>query len=182
MPQEETQPISQSSTNEKETVQAGLEEGELYLYRKGTLERVQRDETDTLRRIKIAEEAFNEVLILLLGLRGLMGGFKPGIELICSAVLHHYAQSADAQDVVRRYGAEVFSNHGKTELILFAVLIPRISRQIPKRPFQVCGEWCPQTLPMVSTPIDARAHIPDVVINTKHTSEHPVASCRRHTA
>src|SRR3569623_670202 len=112
MPQEETQPISQSSTNEKETVQAGLEEGELYLYRKGTLERVQRDETDTLRRIKIAEEAFNEVLKLQKGLRGPMGGFKPGIELICSAVLHHYAQSADAQDVVRRYGAEVFSRRG----------------------------------------------------------------------
>lgn len=110
MPQEETQPISQSSRNE--TVQDGLEEGELYIYRKGTLERVQRDEADTLRRIKIAEEAFNEVLKLQKGLRGPMGGFKPGIELICSAVLHHYAQAADAQDVVRRYGTLVFSRRG----------------------------------------------------------------------
>ena len=41
-----------------------------------------------------------------------MGGFKPGIELICSAVLQHYTQAADAQDVVRRYGAEVFSRRG----------------------------------------------------------------------
>ena len=49
MPQEETQPISQSSRDE--TVQVGLEEGELYIYRKGTLERQQRDEAYTLRRI-----------------------------------------------------------------------------------------------------------------------------------
>src|SRR3569832_678220 len=129
MPQEETQPISQSSRDE--TVQVGLEEGELYIYRKGTLERLQRDEAYTLRRIMIAEEAFNEVLKLQKGLRGPKGGFKPGIELICSAVLHHYAQSADAQDVVRRYGAEVFSRRGRTEFILLAVLILRIHRQRP---------------------------------------------------
>lgn len=48
-----------------------------------------------MRRIKIAEEHFNEVLKLQKGVHGRMGGFKPGIELICSAVLHHYARAAD---------------------------------------------------------------------------------------
>ena len=96
----------------RETMQDGLEEGELYLYRKGNLERIQRDEEDTLRKVRIAEEAFNAVLTLQKTLRRPMGGFKPGIELICSAVLHHYTQASDVQEVVRQYGAKVFNSRG----------------------------------------------------------------------
>src|SRR3569832_724327 len=96
----------------RETMQDRLEEGELYVYRKGNLERFQRDEEDTLRMVRIAEEAFNAVLTLQKTLRRPMGGFKPGIELNCSAVLHHYMQASDVQEEVRQYVAKDFNSRG----------------------------------------------------------------------
>lgn len=86
-----------------------LEEGELYVYRKGLLQHVERDEEDTLHRIRITDDAFNQVSKLQRALRTAMQGYRPGIEIIASAVLQHYTQASDALEVVRRYGEQLYA-------------------------------------------------------------------------
>lgn len=88
-----------------------LEEGELYVYRKGTLEHVQRDEEDTSHRIRITDDAYQQILNLQRTLRGAMNGYRPNIEIIASAVLFNYAQIPDAVSAVRTYGRNLFAQH-----------------------------------------------------------------------
>src|SRR3569833_4693019 len=92
----------------RETMQDRLEEGELYVYRKGNLERIQRDEEDTLRKVRIAEEAFNAVLTLQKTLRRPMGGFFFGFVLFCLSVLFFFLLVCVVLVVVCFFGVLVF--------------------------------------------------------------------------
>src|SRR3569833_1469156 len=86
-----------------------LEEGELYVYRKGQLEHVPRDEEDTSHRIRITGDAYLAIVDLQRILRPAMNGYRPNLEIISSAELGLYAQAPDAVEGVRRYGEHLFA-------------------------------------------------------------------------
>ena len=88
-----------------------LEEGELYVYRKGVLEHLHRDEEDTSHRIRVTDDAYQKIVELQRTLRVAMNGYRPNIEIISSALLRHYAQAPDALKVVRSYGEQLFAQH-----------------------------------------------------------------------
>jgi hypothetical protein len=65
----------------------GLDEGELYVFKQGQLEHVKRDPDDTMRRVRITEEAYQRAMTIGKAMRQRLGGYKPEVSLIGSAVL-----------------------------------------------------------------------------------------------
>ena len=85
-----------------------LEEGSLYVYKKGTLREVETDPEDLMKRIKITPDAFVDVTNLQRGMRKALQGYRPDISIICSALLANAAQSSEAPNIVRRYVLEMY--------------------------------------------------------------------------
>ncbi len=85
-----------------------LEEGCLYTYRKGELHEVQTDPDDIMKKVKITESAFAEVIKLQRSLRREMQGYKPDVHLICSALIEHAANLEDVHQIVRRFCLRLF--------------------------------------------------------------------------
>jgi hypothetical protein len=87
----------------------GLVEGALYVARSGRLERLERDEDDGMKRVRITGEAYERALTLGKRMRGALGGYRPDIALVVSALVMHACQDADtASQAVRTYVQAVF--------------------------------------------------------------------------
>ena len=96
-----------------------LKEGELYTLRRGLLQPIrQRDEADTLRRIRILEEAYDAAYALARALRQSMRGYRPDPALVVSALVMHAAQKPDAQAIVQQYLQTLFGKTAATSSAL----------------------------------------------------------------
>jgi len=65
----------------------GFDEGELYVFKRGQLEHVERDPDDNRRKVRLTEEAYQCAVTVGKAMRQRLGGYKPEVSLIVSAVL-----------------------------------------------------------------------------------------------
>ena len=84
-----------------------LEEGELYVVKNGELEHIQRDPEDTMRKVRLTEEAVTSVMLVQRKMRKEMQGYKPDMALVASALVSHAAKLPEAPRVVRMYLTEL---------------------------------------------------------------------------
>jgi len=95
-------------TNEEDETE--LEEGELYVYKKGVLEHVQRDPDDNLRKVRILDGAYEKAVMVQRSMRSKLNGYKPDITMVISALIETGASDASAAaDVVKSYAKRIFS-------------------------------------------------------------------------
>jgi len=86
-----------------------LEEGELYAYRKGKLEKLARIE-DGMRKVRITEAAYEMAMDVGQDMREELKGYRPDAALIVSALIEHGNQGLEQKkDAVRRFVKELFS-------------------------------------------------------------------------
>ncbi len=85
-----------------------LEEGCLYVYKKGVLEEIQTDPDDLMRKIKITPDAFAVISELQNQLRQQMSGYRPDVSTICSALLKNAAAEDNAIAVIRQFVLEIY--------------------------------------------------------------------------
>ena len=87
-----------------------LEEGELYVLKKGVLEHLQRDPDDNLRKIRITDDAFETLVNVQRSMRKNLNGYKPDITVVCSAIIKHGASDVEqAQVAVKDYVQKIFN-------------------------------------------------------------------------
>ncbi len=86
-----------------------LEEGCLYAYKRGQLHAIETDPDDVMKKVRITEAAFAEVVRLQRRMRKDMQGYKPDIALVCSALLEHLASLDNASEVVREFCLHLFN-------------------------------------------------------------------------
>ncbi len=98
--------MKQTSTGARE---GELEEGELYAYRKGKLEKLPRIE-DGMRKVRITEAAYAMAMEVGQEMREELKGYRPDAALIVSALIEHGNQGLEQKkDAVRRFVKELFS-------------------------------------------------------------------------
>ena len=87
-----------------------LEEGELYVVKKGVLEHIQRDPDDNLRKIRITDSAFETAVNVQRSMRKNMNGYKPDITMVISALVEDSASDIDRSvSVVKGYAQRMFT-------------------------------------------------------------------------
>ncbi len=87
-----------------------LEEGELYVVKKGVLEHLQSDPDDNLRKIRITDSAFETAVVVQRNMRKSLNGYKPDITMVISALVENAAcDSEKAMMVVKEYAQKMFS-------------------------------------------------------------------------
>lgn len=85
-----------------------LEEGEVYVCRRGRLERIERD-ADDMRKIRITDEAYQATMHLGKGMRSGLVGYKPDVALIASALVIVASRDPDqARATVRDFVLKMF--------------------------------------------------------------------------
>lgn len=87
---------------------SSLEEGALYVFKKGVLQEIEVDPDDTMRKIKITDSAFKGVVDVQKKMRSVMNGFKPDVSTVCSALLKEAAMYPDVVEIVKRFCLEMY--------------------------------------------------------------------------
>ena len=88
-----------------------LEEGELYVFKKGVLEHIQKDPEDNLKKVRILDDAFEKAVTIQRGMRSKLNGYKPDLTMVISALIETGASDADhAANVVKSYAKRMFSD------------------------------------------------------------------------
>jgi hypothetical protein len=85
-----------------------LEEGALYVFKKGVLQEIEVDPDDTMRKIKVTDSAFKGVVEVQKKMRSAMNGFKPDVSTVCSALLKEAATSPYVVEIVKRFCLEIY--------------------------------------------------------------------------
>lgn len=85
-----------------------LEEGALYVFKKGVLQEIEVDPDDTMRKIKITDSAFKGVVEVQKKMRSVMNGFKPDVSTVCSALIKEASTSPDVVDIVKRFCLDMY--------------------------------------------------------------------------
>lgn len=85
-----------------------LEDG-LYTARGGTLAKLDFDAEDTTKKLRVSETVFKQVQSVQRQMRQALGGYKPDIALVASAMLVSAAQDPAIADKVREYAKSVFT-------------------------------------------------------------------------
>jgi len=99
-----------SKENYVEEADCELEEGELYVMKKGVLEHLQRDPEDNLRKIRITDDGYKALVEIQRGMRKSLKGYKPDLTIVCSAILENAASDPEgATTVVKEYAQNVFA-------------------------------------------------------------------------
>lgn len=80
-----------------------LKSGSFYTVIDGQLQEIERDPEDTLRKVRLMEEAFTSATELQKSLRKHLNGYKPDLTLVCSALIAKYAQDDEAVKTVVQY-------------------------------------------------------------------------------
>ena len=94
----------------KDSNDENLSEGELYVMRKGHLERIPRNDDDNMRKVRITEEAYERLMTLSQTMRKTLHGYKPDPALIASALLLKQTDDqASSQEAIRQFVIRLFS-------------------------------------------------------------------------
>jgi anthranilate phosphoribosyltransferase len=87
-----------------------LEEGHLYVVKNGELQEIETDPEDTMRKLRLSEDAVKAVTKVQKSIRKLLGGYKPDLTFIASALLVKAAKNeATSQEAVKEYYKDVVS-------------------------------------------------------------------------
>ena len=102
------------SDGDQEVTADELVSGRLYVlienkHGRGHLKQIPRDEDD-LPRLRIMEEALEALRTLSRGMRKEMGGYKPDITLVASALLLDAASRPEAPSIVRDFAIAKFQS------------------------------------------------------------------------
>ena len=98
--------IKMSNENENEkSITDDLTEGKLYKYENGEMIELQID-PEELRKVKITDDAVNAAISIQKGMRSALGGFKPDLTTVCSALIRGQAEKSDATKVVADFWLE----------------------------------------------------------------------------
>ena len=84
-----------------------VEDG-LYLAKAGVLNKLD-VEDDGLKKIRVAQDAFEAVRAVQKQMRRLLGGRKPDFSLVAEAMLMHAAQFEGIEEKVKQHCAKVFA-------------------------------------------------------------------------
>lgn len=86
-----------------------LEEGELYAYRKGKLEKLPRIE-DGMRKVRITERAYAIAMEIGNEMQEELKGYRPDAAFVISALIEHGNPGLEQKkDAIRRFVKEMFS-------------------------------------------------------------------------
>lgn len=84
------------------------QDGDLYIWRHGRLERIEREE-NPMRRVRMTEEAYQTAMELGKTMRQALNGYKPDISLVVSALVVAATQDKEtASTAVRKYVIKMF--------------------------------------------------------------------------
>jgi hypothetical protein len=84
------------------------QDGDLYIWRNGRLERIERED-NPMRRVRMTEEAYQIAMELGKTMRQTLNGYKPDISLVVSALVVAAAQDREtASAAVRHYVVKMF--------------------------------------------------------------------------
>ena len=90
----------------------GLEEG-LYKYENGQLERIQvsekEKEGDQMRRLRVTQEAYEALIVIQKEMRKTMGGYKPDVSLVASAIIEHISKLENAPEIIKSQIQKIFA-------------------------------------------------------------------------
>lgn len=87
-----------------------LEEGSLYVYKKGVLQEIETDPDDQMKKIRITQDAFTSASELQKQMRKNMAGYRPDISTVCSALIKHTATSENAVEIVRQFALNLYQS------------------------------------------------------------------------
>jgi hypothetical protein len=76
-----------TATEEKKKYESDLIEGHLYVMQNGSLQEIERDPDDTLKKIRIFDDAVHEAVKIQRSVRKILGGYKPDLSMVCSALI-----------------------------------------------------------------------------------------------
>lgn len=85
-----------------------LKEGALYAYKDGVLTEIQTDPDDTMKRVKILEDAYQAAITVQRKMRKLLNGYRPDLHLICSALIEHGAKQPQVEQAVKMFCTRLF--------------------------------------------------------------------------
>jgi hypothetical protein len=80
-------------------------EGELYIVRNGRLQHIER--FHDLPKVEVSESAKEALRAMQRRCRRLLGGFRPDIALVASALIEHAAALPQATEIVEAYAREL---------------------------------------------------------------------------
>jgi hypothetical protein len=81
-----------------------LKEGELYVFERGELRHIDRPAND-MPKVLVSKTAHESLLDLRRRCRKALGGFRPDLALVASAIVEHGACASEAETIVARYSA-----------------------------------------------------------------------------
>lgn len=87
-----------------------LEEGSLYVYKKGVLQEIETDPDDQMKKIRITQDAFANASELQKQMRKHMAGYRPDMSTVCSALIKHAADSENAAEIVRQFALSLYQS------------------------------------------------------------------------
>jgi hypothetical protein len=76
-----------------------LKEGHFYTVIDGKPVVLERDPDDTLRKVRLMQEAIETATKIQKKMRKLMNGYKPDLTLVCSALVAHAARNEDEAEL-----------------------------------------------------------------------------------
>jgi len=88
--------------------ESDLEEGSLYVFKKGILQEIETDPDDTMKKIRITDTAFQGVVNVQKQMRAAMNGFKPDVSTVCSALIREASTSPDVVNTVKQFCLEMY--------------------------------------------------------------------------
>jgi hypothetical protein len=86
-------------------------EGELYVVRNGRLQHIER--FNDLPKVEVSDTAKEALRALQRRCRRVLGGFRPDIALVASALIEHAAALPQARDIVQAYACTVLGGESE---------------------------------------------------------------------
>jgi hypothetical protein len=86
-----------------------LNEGEIYVVQKGKLKHIQREQDD-LKKVPLSDEAHVALLDVRRRCRRAMGGFRPDVALVASALIEFVAPLYESAEIVAKYHAKILED------------------------------------------------------------------------
>ena len=90
-----------------------LQEGCLYVYKKGVLQEIEVDPDDTMRKIRITDSAYQGVVEVQKIMRKKMDGFKPDVSTVCSALIKEAATLPNVAEIVQAFCLDMYQRLGE---------------------------------------------------------------------
>jgi hypothetical protein len=85
-----------------------LQEGTLYVFKNGVLQEIEIDQDDQTKKIKITREAHVKAAELQSKLRKALGGYRPDLTTICSALIFEFSNHENVISVVKNFTLNLY--------------------------------------------------------------------------